>query len=67
MKRIVTVLFAAFLCLTLSLAAFADTELPDPLPPENDPPVSASTGNETETPPDNSISPCEADEKEDNF
>lgn len=71
MKRIITALFTVSLCLTLSLAAFADggegtpPSPSDPIP--TPPPVTDLTGEEGETPPDNGVSPCEASEANDNF
>lgn len=71
MKRITTALFAVSLCLALSLAAFADggegtpPSPSDPLP--TPPPFTDQSGEESETSPDNGISPCEASEKNDNF
>lgn len=71
MKRIATALFAVFLYLTLSLAAFADggegtppspnTPLPTP------PPFTDLTGEEGEEPPADTASPQTTDESNDNF
>lgn len=74
MKRIVTALFTASLCLALALSAFADADegtTPSPQDPSPaTPPISAPAGDEetdSGTQPDDGIAPCETNFPKDTY